>query len=108
MLQVKSTQFYLSWSDLGRDNLFKVIRVGREIVIQANLKRGELEQDLAWDRPAALGNQGQGGHQDRVQHHCLFQRCDWSSGFCMKERGAGLSHILDAEYCDWSGGPARA
>ena len=26
----------------------------------------------------------------------------------MKERGAGLSHILDAEYCDWSGGPARA
>ena len=88
---MKSIQFYLSWSDLGRDNLFKVIRVGRETVRgvggQVGLGRGEVEQDLAWDRPAALGycrpqlqsalsavvgsaelGQGQGGHQDRVQH----------------------------------------
>ena len=68
--------------------LFELISFGCEAVQsvggQAELRRGQLEQDLALDRPAALGyhrpqlqsavvgsaelGQGQGGHQDRVQH----------------------------------------
>ena len=78
-------------------------RVGRDsvrgVARQVELGRGECEQDLAWDRPAALGiaasnireflfagigraalYQGQGRSSRPGSAALLLRRCDWLGG----------------------------